>query len=105
MPSRRAWPASAAQAASHGLTNHVTDQGGALQHALDLASRIAQASPQDVAAVKATLRAGLTMAVDAASQFERKLFPELWASDPHLQASARFVERKARRPSPNGAKP
>lgn len=95
----------AGQAASHGLVNHVTDQGGALPHALDLASRIAQASPQAVAAVKDALRAGLTMAVDAATQVERRLFPELWASEPHLQASARFVELKAPRPSSNGAHP
>jgi enoyl-CoA hydratase/carnithine racemase len=95
----------AVQAASHGLANHVTAQGGALPHALDLASRIAQASPQAVAAVKVALRAGVTMAVDAATQVEGKLFPELWASKPHLEASARFVARKARRPSPNGAKP
>jgi enoyl-CoA hydratase len=95
----------AGQAASHGLVNHVTDRGGALPHALDLASRIAQASPQAVTAVKTALRAGLTMAVDAATQVERKLFPVLWASEPHLEASARFVERKTRRPSPNGAKP
>ncbi|MGA9193305.1 MAG: hypothetical protein WBZ24_16385, partial [Anaerolineales bacterium] len=64
-----------------------------------------QASPQAVAAVKVALRAGLTMAVDAATQVEGKLFPELWGSKPHLEASARFVGRKTGRPSPNGAKP
>lgn len=95
----------AGQAASHGLVNHVTDRGGALPHALSLASHIAEASPQAVAAIKTALRAGLTMAVDAATQVERKLFPDLWASEPHLQASARFVARKARRPSPNGSQP
>jgi enoyl-CoA hydratase/carnithine racemase len=95
----------AAQAASHGLANHVTDRGGALPHALALASRIAEASPQAVAAVKAGLRAGLTMAVDAATQVERRLFPELWASEPHLKASQRFVSRKRSQPSPNGSGP
>jgi enoyl-CoA hydratase len=95
----------AGQAASHGLANHVTDKGGALPHALALASRIAEASPQAVTAIKAGLRAGLTMAGDAATQVERKLFPDLWASEPHLAASARFVARRARRPSPNGSQP
>ncbi len=96
---------SAEQAAAFGLVNQVTDRGAAVPEALAMASRLAQLSPMAVAAVKASLRAGLTQPANRAAEVERQLFAPLWASQAHLEASARFVARKAANPSPNGNKP
>jgi enoyl-CoA hydratase/carnithine racemase len=95
----------AEQAATHGLANQVTDKGAALAQALALASRMAELSAMAVRAVKASLRAGLTESLQRAADIERQLFAPLWASTAHLEASARFVARRSRHPSPNGQNP
>lgn len=84
---------SAPELLATGLVNRVVEAGQALPHALAFAQKIAAAPPDVVRAIKALLRAGLTQPYDAALQFERDLFPPLWAAEPHLAAVERFLKR------------
>jgi enoyl-CoA hydratase len=86
-----------AQAAqSAGLANAVVPAGQATLHALDLAGAIASNDPQAVRSVKSFLQAGLFRPPGEAAQFERQLFPDVWAATPHRLASEGLVN--ARRP-------
>jgi len=82
------------QAYRYGLANRLTPAGEALAESRDLAQTIAGHDPGAVRAIKRMLRAGRTLDPSSAAAAERKEFPELWAAEAHLEASAGFVERK-----------
>lgn len=85
---------SAEDAYKWGLVNRLTPAGQALQSALDLARQIAEQPFQSVLAIKRLLRAGLYLQPEMAWAIEQAEFPALWASEPHLQAVQRFIDRK-----------
>jgi enoyl-CoA hydratase len=76
-----------------GLATRIVEQGTALDYALDFAGHIAKQSPEVVRGVKALLRAGLEHPYEEALQIERDIFPPLWASDAHLRAVGKFLEK------------
>ncbi len=76
------------------LVNRVVPTGTALNHALELARRIAGFSPDVVRAVKRLLQAGLNEEYEDALQDERSVFPPLWAAEAHLKAVQDFLERR-----------
>lgn len=84
----------AQEAHEYGVANRTVPPGEALEQALSLARRIADHDPGAVQAVKRLLRAGLHLAPEDAQRVERTEFAPLWAAQPHLEASERFVSRK-----------
>lgn len=77
-----------------GLINENVEAGTALKRALMFAQRIAAHDAEAVRAIKAILQAGLHQPYAEALQFERELFPALWAAHPHLDAVAEFVNKR-----------
>jgi enoyl-CoA hydratase len=77
-----------------GLANKVVEAGTAYDHALNFARHIAEAPPDVVHGIKALLRTGFEKSYDEALQFERNLFPPLWAAEPHLKAVDDFLKRQ-----------
>lgn len=86
------------QAFEQRLANRLVPPGETLETALSIASEIATRDPQAVRAVKQLLQVGQRAPLSEALASERSLFPDLWASTAHLDASARFVSRKNHRP-------
>ena len=80
-----------------GLANRVVDKGTALEHALYFARHVVEHPPNVVQGVKALLRAGMEETYERALQFERDLFPPLWAAEPHLKAVDDFLKREKRK--------
>ncbi|MDX1995403.1 MAG: enoyl-CoA hydratase/isomerase family protein [bacterium] len=87
-------PLSAAEAHTLGLVNRVVGTGAALEHAVEMAEKIAAQPPDVVRAIKALLQAGLTQPYEDALRLERDLFPPLWAAEAHLQAVENFLNRR-----------
>jgi enoyl-CoA hydratase len=77
-----------------GLANHVVDDGGALESALQIAREIAQNPPDLTRAQKALLQEGLHRPYDEALTHERQLFPPLWETEPHWKAIDNFLNKK-----------
>lgn len=77
-----------------GLINERVEAGAALKRALTVGQRIAVHDADAVRAIKALLQAGLHQPYADALQFERELFPRLWAAHPHLDAVAEFVNKR-----------
>jgi enoyl-CoA hydratase/carnithine racemase len=92
-----------AELAAAGLVNQVVEAGNALPHALKMAEQIAAAPPDVVRGIKALLQAGMYQPYEQALQFERDIFPRLWASDAHLQAVETFLTRN--HPHPPASSP
>lgn len=82
------------EAVACGLANRIAPEGETLQTALALSREIARYDPDVVRALKRLLRAGLEMAPGQAAAAEQAEFPPLWAAEAHLQAVARFLDRK-----------
>ncbi len=82
------------QALAWGLVNRLTEPGEALQEALRWAEEIAAEPPDVVRALKALLRAGATLPPPLAAAEERRLFPPLWAAEPHQRAVRAFLQRR-----------
>ena len=87
----------ASEALEHGLVSRLVPKGQALSFASEIAEEIAERDPDAVRSVKQLLQAGLRLPPDEALAVERSLFPDLWASSAHLEASSRFVSRKNHR--------
>ena len=85
----------AQEALSAGLANRVVPPGKALDEALSLAQEIADQPPQVVRAIKALLRAGMTLPPALAAAEEHRLFTPLWAEETHLQAVQAFLQRNS----------
>jgi len=79
---------------SLGLASQVAPTGQALAAAQAYARHIAKQPPDVVRAAKRLLWAGLTQPYEVALQSERALFPALWAAEPHLNAVAKFLNRR-----------
>jgi enoyl-CoA hydratase len=90
---------SAAEAATFGLVDNVVANDQALASALAWAYDIAQGARGSVAAMKATVRAGV-QAFEAAHAEERARFLELWASPDHAEALTAYFERRAPKLAP-----
>lgn len=86
------------EALAVGLANRLAPAGKALEEALALAQEIVAQPPQTVRAVKALLRAGMTLPPALAAAEEQRLFPPLWAEDAHLQAVQAFLQRRRGKP-------
>ncbi len=84
---------SAEEALVWGLVNRVAPPGEALSDALAWAEAIAAEPPDVVRAIKALLRAGMTLPPPLAAATEQRLFPPLWEAEPHLQAVQAFLTR------------
>jgi enoyl-CoA hydratase len=82
------------EALAYGLANRIAPAGETLEIALEMARQIAQHAPAAVQALKRLLAAGLRLKQEEAALAEQSEFPPLWASEVHLQAVARFLERK-----------
>jgi enoyl-CoA hydratase len=80
-----------------GMVNKVAPPGGALEGALEIAGRIAQADVAAVRAVKQLLQAGLHEPYQTALQIERWLFPSQWTGATHQQAMQKFLGRRGNR--------
>ena len=78
-----------------GLANQIVAPGGALDEAMNFVEKYIAPNPPDVVrGIKTLLRAGLEQSYDDALQIERKLFPPLWAAEPHLTAVDNFLKRR-----------
>jgi len=84
----------AQEALAHGLANIISPPREALQEALGLAVRIANQPTMAIRALKRLLRAGTLLPPQMAAVFEGEEFPSLWASEAHLQAVEKFMQRK-----------
>jgi len=84
----------ASEALSLGLVNRVTPAGEAFEGACALARSVASQDVGAVAAVKRLLRAGMELSPSAAAVAEQDEFPALWATEAHVNAVTRFLERK-----------
>lgn len=92
----------AEEAVEHRIALQRTAKGEAFDRALQIAQRMASHDQEAVRAVKRLLRAGLELPPEQARQAERTEFPDLWASQPHLDASEQFVSRANHRaPEPS----
>lgn len=77
-----------------GLVNDVVDPGMAFTRALNFARQVVESPPDVVQAIKALLQTGIHQSYTEALQFEREVFPPLWAADAHLEAVANFLRRQ-----------
>lgn len=83
-----------------GFVSEVTEDGGALDRALEQAGRIAAMPPLSVRSIKEVAQAGADMSLDAALLLERKAFQVLFNSADQSEGMGAFVEK--RRPVFNG---
>ena len=77
-----------------GLATRMVPAGEALPQALAFAQQVAQLPPGVVRAIKTLLQAGIRESYEQALQTERAVFPPLWASDAHLRAVEKFLNRE-----------
>lgn len=88
---------SSIEAHTAGLANKLVPDGSAFEHTLELAESITKHARQAVSAIKSILRAGIELPANEAESLERDIFPDVWASEEHVDASKRFVERKVKK--------
>lgn len=77
-----------------GLAMQVARTGEALDAALTFTAQFEAVPLEVVRAIKLLLRAGITLPLEQAHALEAGLFPPLWASQAHLDAVTRFLNRK-----------
>ncbi|GAC1403267.1 MAG: enoyl-CoA hydratase-related protein [Candidatus Velthaea sp.] len=83
----------ASEARHIGLINVFAEGEPVRDAAVRLASEIAQASPDAIAANKRLIREALDLPTAAGDELAAQLFGELWVSDAHRKAEAAFSER------------
>jgi enoyl-CoA hydratase/carnithine racemase len=81
------------QAAAIGLADELTEPGGALARAREIAETLKQSAPLSLATIKAVLARGVA-SLDEAIQLEMDFVPLLAASEDHKAALAGFLEKK-----------
>jgi enoyl-CoA hydratase/carnithine racemase len=86
-------PVGAERAAAVGLVNRLTEEGGALEAALELAQTIAANGPLAVAATKRIARADWTVAEGWVRQDD--VLAPVFASDDAKEGAAAFAEKRA----------
>jgi enoyl-CoA hydratase len=83
----------AQEALQLGLANRLAPKGGAVDTSITLARQIIQMPEDAVKAIKKLLQAGKQLPGSTAAAYEQSLFPPLWASETHLEAVRRFLEK------------
>jgi enoyl-CoA hydratase len=87
-------PVTADDALRIGLVNEVTESGGALARALDLASSLATGAPLALAAAKRLRDRAGSLPLDAALELERETVALLFATEDRVEGTAAFVEKR-----------
>jgi enoyl-CoA hydratase/carnithine racemase len=77
-----------------GLVDRVTTNGEALAAAQTFAEKLAHGPREAIRAIKALLRAHLSLSPDKARAAERAIFGQLWASPDHAEAARAFIEKR-----------
>lgn len=83
----------AQEANLRGLANRLAPKGEAIAEAIKIAKQISRMPADAVIAAKKILRAGKNLPPSTAFSYEQSLFPPLWASEAHLTAVQRFLEK------------
>jgi enoyl-CoA hydratase len=85
---------SAEEALEYGVANRVVPAGTAFSEALRLATEIGEKQIGAVQAIKRLLRVNEDFPIGYAQAFEHNEFPSLWASEAHIRAVNRFLNRR-----------
>ena len=85
---------SASDAHRLGLVSEVVPDGEVLQHALEIAARIAALPPIAVAAIKEAVLLGADLPLEAALRLEGQSFQMLFATDDHTEGMRAFLEKR-----------
>jgi enoyl-CoA hydratase/carnithine racemase len=93
-------PVDAAEALRLGLVNRICDDLPAVDAALALAEKLAEAAPLSLAATKRVLKGATHMPRDQARRLAEEAFADLWMSEDHREAEAAFADK--RRPAFKG---
>lgn len=88
-------PVTAERAAQMGLVNRVTDEGGALDAALQLADSIAQNGPLAVAVTKQIAREGGNWSWEEGWREQAALLGPVFASEDAREGATAFAEKRA----------
>src|SRR3954463_5126797 len=88
-------PLDAPRAAEIGLVNRLTDEGAALDGALDLAATIATNGPLAVAATKAIARGSGDWSWDESWRHQAEITAAVFASEDAIEGSTAFAEKRA----------
>lgn len=88
-------PFDAERAASAGLVNRLTDEGGALEGALQLASAIAANGPLAVAATKRIARSSADWTLEEGWAKQAEIVRPVFASDDAKEGATAFAEKRA----------
>jgi enoyl-CoA hydratase len=87
-------PFGAERAAEVGLVNRLTDEGGALDGALDLAATIAANGPLAVAATKRIARSSADWTVDEGWAKQAELIQPVFSSEDAKEGATAFAEKR-----------
>lgn len=82
------------QAHHLGLVSEVVPDGEVLEHALEMAARIASLPPLAVAAIKDAVLRGADLPLDAALRLEGESFQGLFASEDRSEGMRAFLEKR-----------
>lgn len=88
-------PIDAERAAAVGLVNRVTDEGGALDAALELAAAIAANAPLAVAATKRIARSSADWSLEQGWVEQAAITAPVWGSDDAREGATAFAEKRA----------
>ncbi len=77
-----------------GMIEFLVEEGGHLEKAKELASRMARWSPVALRLVKQSVRAAMEMPLGAGLEYERELFLAAFASEDGREGVAAFVEKR-----------
>ncbi len=87
-------PVNGARAYELGLVSEVTENGGAVEAAVDLARRIARLPPLSVASIKEAITHGENASLETAMVMERKAFQLLFASADKTEGMQAFLDKR-----------
>jgi enoyl-CoA hydratase len=87
-------PLNAHEALRVGLVNEVSDEGGSLDRAVELAIALADRAPLAAAAAKQLVDHGTGLPLDAALALERETVSMLFDTEDRIEGVAAFVERR-----------
>ncbi|GBF92605.1 hypothetical protein Rsub_05219 [Raphidocelis subcapitata] len=82
------------QALELGLVDHVTDEGGAMARALEVAADIAQAAPLSLRMAKAAINGGLEVDLASGLALEEACYARLLHTRDRLEGLAAFAEKR-----------
>lgn len=88
-------PITAAQALEWGLISRLTEKGGAVAAAMELAERIAKNAPLSVAASKAMVRGTVGMTEAEAWEYQKPLMAKVFTSEDAKEGPRAFAEKRA----------